>query len=1232
MKQWKYYQISLFTLLCVAVNILGRELSGAWQLPMWMDSFGTMAGAYAGGPFCGGMIGLTGSMARAMLHQESMAYSVVNLALGVTAGFFIKWRGLDNMFEAMTVGALTTFVSTNVSVPLNIRYFGGMTQNLFGDGVIAFLRESGWPDPICLFAGEFYLDFVDKILSVVLLYLILKGFRGWKKRHAGEPEGFEAPNAVRNGMTAVLLAALLAAGAQSVQAAGMAAEEVPETNAVLLSEQAPEIKPVLETEDVPKAQAAPETEDDGWTDYNDYVQTVYSSTTGLPCGEANDIAQTNDGILWIGTYAGLYRYNGREFRWMEEFDSVRTVKCLYADDEGRLWIGTNDNGLSICVNEKIVNVLDQSRGLNTNSVSCIQQGMDGYYYVGTTGSMQVLELNGGLKKVGSLWEVSYAKSITRDEESRIATVTADGRVFLIRRGQILSSLRLPQGGEQFASCAFGTDGKLYVGTSMDHIHVYEISGDWFDEQKVLTCEGVTGITDLHFLENQEILVCADNGIGYLNHRGLFRRIHTKQFHSSIDHILVDYQGNFWFTSSRLGLLRMSRSSFRDAYSIAGMEHKVVNAVAKWKEHYYFGTDSGLDRTDEGLQGRLEDDLTKELEGVRIRCLYTDTGGNLWLCTYGRGLWEAEPDGSIHVFDKENGCINRARTVIQLRDGTIVVGGDGGLCFLKGGEVAGSIGYEPGGIRSMILSVSQLPDGRLLAGTDGSGAAVVEEGKVVRMVTKSDGLSSNVILRTVPDEKGGGVFLVTSNGLCYMDAQDQVRILDRFPYFNNYDIWSKDGEKLFVMSSAGIYVVDRVSLLEGEEELRFDLLDARRGLGSALTANAWTYYDGKRDLFLPCDDGVFVLDTERYNVATRAYRMKMESVLMDGIPKTLDRNFRIRLSRGTTRLEMYPEVINYTIQDPFVGYYLEGYEEEWIIQPQSSLNKIVYTNLPEGKYTLHLAVFDNDRNRILEERTYRIIKEMEIYDHLRFRIYVIGVAMVAVMWLTWFVVRAQVQKTIELQQKQLALTQQQVKMGNETIIAIAKAVDAKDERTSQHSARVAHYAYLIAKEMGLSQVKCEEIFRAGQMHDIGKIGIPDSILNKPSRLTEEEYAVMKSHVVQGSQILKDFTLIDNVKDGVRFHHERYDGRGYPEGLKGEEIPLFGRIIGVADAFDAMTSNRVYRRQMDFDYVLNEMKKGRGTQFDPDADDILLRLIDEGKIDLEALYTAPEIVHDGEEGVH
>ena len=137
-----------------------------------------------------------------------------------------------------------------------------------------------------------------------------------------------------------------------------------------------------------------------------------------------------------------------------------------------------------------------------------------------------------------------------------------------------------------------------------------------------------------------------------------------------------------------------------------------------------------------------------------------------------------------------------------------------------------------------------------------------------------------------------------------------------------------------------------------------------------------------------------------------------------------------------------------------------------------------------------------------------------------------------------------------------------------------------------------------------------------------------MLNKPGRLTDEEYEIMKSHVVKGAEILKKFTLVENVQEGALYHHERYDGRGYVHGLKGEEIPLNARIIGIADAFDAMTANRVYRKKLDFDFVIGELKKGKGTQFDPELVDIMLQLIEEKQIDVEQPYADRPVTADEE----
>lgn len=168
---------------------------------------------------------------------------------------------------------------------------------------------------------------------------------------------------------------------------------------------------------------------------------------------------------------------------------------------------------------------------------------------------------------------------------------------------------------------------------------------------------------------------------------------------------------------------------------------------------------------------------------------------------------------------------------------------------------------------------------------------------------------------------------------------------------------------------------------------------------------------------------------------------------------------------------------------------------------------------------------------------------------------------------------------------------------QTIMAINSAVQAKDLYTGQHSQRVAHFSCLIAEKLGWSEAKIQELKTIALLHDIGKIGVPEEVLNKPGRLTEEEYTQMKMHTVTGGKILKDLTLIPNVDLGAKYHHERYDGRGYPEGLIGDAIPMEARIIGIADSFDAMNFSRIYRPRCDLDYVKSEITKGSGTQFDP-----------------------------------
>lgn len=180
-----------------------------------------------------------------------------------------------------------------------------------------------------------------------------------------------------------------------------------------------------------------------------------------------------------------------------------------------------------------------------------------------------------------------------------------------------------------------------------------------------------------------------------------------------------------------------------------------------------------------------------------------------------------------------------------------------------------------------------------------------------------------------------------------------------------------------------------------------------------------------------------------------------------------------------------------------------------------------------------------------------------------------------------------------------------------IKALVKTIDAKDPYTNGHSIRVAEYTRMLAEQAYMDSDELHNIYNIALLHDIGKIGIPDSIISKPGKLTDEEYNIIKGHTLTGAKILSEIKSAPELIYGAKYHHERYDGKGYPCGLKGEEIPEVSAIIAVADAYDAMTSNRSYRKLLPQETVKQEIEKGLGTQFNPKWGKIMLKLIEKDK---------------------
>jgi putative two-component system response regulator len=189
------------------------------------------------------------------------------------------------------------------------------------------------------------------------------------------------------------------------------------------------------------------------------------------------------------------------------------------------------------------------------------------------------------------------------------------------------------------------------------------------------------------------------------------------------------------------------------------------------------------------------------------------------------------------------------------------------------------------------------------------------------------------------------------------------------------------------------------------------------------------------------------------------------------------------------------------------------------------------------------------------------------------------------------------------------TQENDNLSMHVVQTLAETIDAKDTYTNGHSGRVAQYARLIAGRYGYPSGRQDEIYMIGLLLYVGRIGVPDAVISKPGMLTEEEFSQIRSHPVMGERILKQIKEMPQLAVGARWHHERYDGSGYPDGLSGAEIPEEARIVAVADAYDAMTSRRSYRGILSQAAVRSEIERGKGTQFDPVFADIMLEIIDE-----------------------
>ncbi len=1140
------------------LNLFGRFVASSLNLPIWLDCIGSCITGCLYGPWCGGIVGLGSNISTVFSNFSSIWYAPINFIIGFLAGFFTRKNAFKSIFGAFNAGMVMTLASIFISLPINLRLHDGYTSNIFGDGVVDLMLIIGVPQVFASFLGELVIDFVDKNLACFLMYA---GYGIYKKRKNFKCLG---------GKSKCIFFLLV-------------------------------LIPVFRTEcysiDFKKLK-------DGF-----YTSAVFNSSSGLADGEVNDIAFAKNGYLWVGTKSGLYKFDGNKFT--HYFDGViKNVNCLFLDEEGRLWIGTNDAGLALKVGDELVNMIDRFSGLSSNSIRSITQDVNGKYYIGTANGLNVLTIGGGTEIVGQFQQLGYAFSLDSSKNGFVSCMCKYGAIDILKDGKFLYSF-MSQAGDSFFTCAFfDIDGTLLVGTNASTLFRFGINEDCAVELEKIDTKNLRFMNSFLSDDDGRVWICADNGVGCLKN-GEILVLKSGDFNSGIENVDVDYQGNVWFTSSKLGLMRISESVFSNLHVGAGFVEKTkpLNAAIMWNGKYYFATDEGLSVMNESFEFVRNNPVASRFAGETIKHVYVDSKNHLWISTaFGKGLAEVIDEKNIRFYNTQNGTsTNIFTSVLELSDGTIAVSEAGGVDFISGGRIVSSVGKK-NGLDSLVLCLYEGKNGMLYAGTDGDGIVVLDGDQIVDNIKNS--LSSETVFRIVGDAKG--MFVLQGSGMCYVNENGEITGIENIPHANFFDmiLLPNGNGRCMLLSSSGIYVTSINNLRSGR---RSDdkFLDSKSGLGGTIISCSWSYLSQDGKLFLCCDNGCYLMDVGDYSLKNQTYRIFIDSIKCDDYEMELNRNHNLEIDGNTRRITINPVVLNYTLSEPYVGYKLVGFDEKVKIVKSKNLSEISYSNLPNGNYTFNLYLYTDDFIHPVESVSYEFFRKMRIFDYLAFKIYFIFVLCLIFGWNSWFISK-------RLNDKKLAQAEKNIRLVNETIVAIAKTVDAKDVRTSRHSERVSEYSYLMASRLGWSEEECNNIKKMGLLHDIGKIGIPDAVLNKPANLTEEEYSVMKTHVQKGFEILKGFTLVKDVDMGVRYHHERYDGTGYPLGLKGNEIPVYARIIGIADAFDAMTSNRVYRNKLDVDFVVNEMRKNRGTQFDPEFLDVFLSLIEDKTIDMEKLY--------------
>lgn len=939
------------------------------------------------------------------------------------------------------------------------------------------------------------------------------------------------------------------------------------------------------------------------------MQSRFNTDNGFPSETVHDIAMTAEGLMWFATADGLIRYDGYAFsilnRQTASDFSAMSTSVLCSAPNGDLWVGTNGNGLLHFSNDTWSSITTATGALSdtVNDVNILPSGgvavavPTGIYFVAPDGTIE------------DCFALSDRALVVRDiavgPAGNVFGVTEDGKLFSILDGGFsFAALRKYGWNKEGSYTAIDAAGERFLlGCADGSLVIVEKDKNGEYKPRLMDTALSTVSRIRHDGENNFHIISED-GWSILYADGTYTCM-QKDGMEGLSAFCCDFQGNFWLGTRQNGAVKISKTDCQNWNAAHGLPTFSALSYLQYDKYSFVGMTDGLLMFDTRTDKSAENALTRATAGQSVQYLAADGNGALWAAV-GSTLYCLEKTGALHKLTAQNGLpAYPIRVLTVLKNGDMAVGTDNGLCLLRGGRVV-RIFDAANGLLGRVSALSEQRNGMLLVGTVGNGVYRITGDGEVTPYDAERRLPAGKVSCIVRDPAvGDRTWFGIGSELLYQDGTNAVM---RFSGMNLTgeitDLFFTE-DALWVITTNGAAVMKKADMFTQAETVPYETVGKRQGILAALDAESQNFADENGILYLCTGSGINRIDTKTYQSQTPVPRILFRTVQSG--KNTVALQDGVTVSGTDSAVQLCFTAITYgSTMDFDLEYRLEGADVGYTRVTPASEIRVNYNRLSYGDYTFSVRAVDKNGNLLGEPASVTFSKTASSSDRAVFWGSVIIAVLLIVGGGALLIALVHTAALKRRQKRYRDITRQ-------SISAIVNAVDAKDPYTRGHSDRVAKYAAEIARRYGLKSIKVSDIYYSALLHDIGKIGIPDEILKKPGKLTEAEYEIIKTHAAVGADIVKDITAIPNIRRGIYEHHERYDGTGYPRGLRGNAISLEGRIIGMADAYDAMTSVRAYSAPQTKDYITAEIREGRGRQFDPKIADIVLRLLDEGFFD-------------------